>query len=132
MTSRRSFLSAAALTAAAAALHPLPGFASTHHAAPGIARRAIPSTGETIPVIGMGTSGSFEVGGDPGVQLKEVLRIFFEAGGRMIDTSPNYSNAEDVVGALLADGGWRDNQPLVRGINVEDGRLVHPALQDMA
>ena len=31
----------------------------------------------------------------------------------------------------LADGGWRDNQPLVRGINVEDCRLVHPALQDM-
>jgi diketogulonate reductase-like aldo/keto reductase len=108
MTSRRSFLSAAALTAAAAALHPLPGFASTHHTAPGIARRAIPSTGETIPVIGMGTSGSFEVDAAGREPLKEVLRRFVAGGASVIDTSPNYSNAEDVLGDLMAELGVRD------------------------
>src|SRR5690606_10252827 len=40
--------------------------------------------------------------------LKDVLKVFFEGGGSLIDTSPNYSNAEDVVGALLAGGGWRE------------------------
>jgi diketogulonate reductase-like aldo/keto reductase len=108
MPSRRSFLSAAALTAAAAALHPLPGFASTHHAAPGIARRAIPSSGETIPVIGMGTSGSFEVDAAGREPLKEVLRRFVAGGASVIDTSPNYSNAEDVLGDLMAELGLRD------------------------
>jgi diketogulonate reductase-like aldo/keto reductase len=108
MTSRRSFLSAAALTAAAAALHPLPGFASTHHASPDITRRAIPSTGETIPVIGMGTSGSFEVDAPGREPLKEVLRRFVAGGASVIDTSPNYSNAEDVLGDLMAELGLRD------------------------
>lgn len=108
MTSRRSFLSAAALTAAAAALHPLPGFASTHHVAPGIARRAIPSSGETIPVIGMGTSGSFEVDAAGREPLKEVLRRFVAGGASVIDTSPNYSNAEDVLGDLMTELGVRD------------------------
>lgn len=71
--------------------------------------RAIPSTGEKIAVIGAGTSGSYEIEMDsPEYEaLKDVVRIFFEGGGQVIDTSPNYSNAEDVVGALLAQGGWR-------------------------
>jgi aryl-alcohol dehydrogenase-like predicted oxidoreductase len=67
--------------------------------------RAIPSTGEKIPVIGMGTSGSFEV--QPGSQehrlLPEVLKAFFDGGGTVIDTAPTYSNAEDVLGPLLAE-----------------------------
>ncbi|WP_345776654.1 aldo/keto reductase [Pseudoxanthomonas sp. PXM02] len=75
-------------------------------AAPGpLNTRAIPSTGERIPVIGMGTSGSFEVGQstaelDP---LREVLKRFFAAGATLIDTAPTYSVAEDVMGALLAE-----------------------------
>ncbi|TQM12225.1 aryl-alcohol dehydrogenase-like predicted oxidoreductase [Pseudoxanthomonas sp. 3HH-4] len=67
--------------------------------------RLIPSTGERVPVIGMGTSGSFEVGQsaaelDP---LREVLKRFFAAGATLIDTAPTYSVAEDVMGALLAE-----------------------------
>lgn len=67
--------------------------------------RAIPSSGEKVPVIGMGTSGSFEVGQsaaelDP---LREVLKRFFAAGATLIDTAPTYSVAEDVMGALLAE-----------------------------
>ena len=67
--------------------------------------RAIPATGEKIPVIGMGTSGSFEIGDsaaelDP---LREVLKRFFAAGATVIDTAPTYSVAEDRMGALLSE-----------------------------
>jgi aryl-alcohol dehydrogenase-like predicted oxidoreductase len=107
MTSRRSFLSATAFAAAAAALHPLPAFASAP-ATGGLAQRAIPSTGEKIPVIGMGTSGSFEVDAAGREPLKEVLRRFVAGGASVIDTSPNYGNAEDVLGDLMAELGVRD------------------------
>jgi diketogulonate reductase-like aldo/keto reductase len=107
MTSRRSFLSGAALAATAAALHPLPAFAAAPAPA-GMARRAIPSTGELIPVIGMGTSGSFEVDVAGRGPLKEVLRRFVAGGASVIDTSPNYGNAEDVLGDLMAELRLRD------------------------
>lgn len=65
--------------------------------------RRIPSTGEELPVIGLGTSGPFEVGESEAERapLKEVLEAFFEDGGRLIDTSPMYSTAERVLGDLL-------------------------------
>ena len=65
--------------------------------------RAIPSSGERIPVIGMGTSRTFDVGDDPGTrsQLQAVLQAFFDSGGTLIDSSPMYGNAESVVGDLL-------------------------------
>lgn len=65
--------------------------------------RRIPSTGETIPAIGLGTSGPFEVGADVSARapLRDVLNAFFLAGGRLIDTSPMYSTAEAVLGDLL-------------------------------
>lgn len=66
--------------------------------------RVIPSTGESIPVIGLGTSGPFEVGADAAARapLREVIDAFFEGGGRLIDTSPMYSTAEGVLGELLS------------------------------
>ncbi len=108
MTSRRTFLAAAAVAATAAALRPLPAFALSPVAGPTLIQRAIPATGEMLPAIGMGTSGSFEVdlaGREP---LKEVLRRFVAGGASVIDTSPNYSNAEDVLGDLMAELGLRD------------------------
>ena len=65
--------------------------------------RRIPSSGEEIPVIGLGTSGPFEVGEarTERAPLAEVLEAFFAAGGRLIDTSPMYSTAERVLGELL-------------------------------
>ncbi len=72
-------------------------------------RRAIPAGGQFIPSIGMGTSGSFEVTpNSPEYEaLKEVLKRFFNGGGTLIDTAPTYSNAEKILGPLLAEGGWR-------------------------
>ena len=68
-------------------------------------RRSIPGTSESVPVIGMGTSGSFEVGADAAARepLREVLRAFAAGGARVVDTSPNYGSAEDVLGALMAE-----------------------------
>jgi aryl-alcohol dehydrogenase-like predicted oxidoreductase len=65
--------------------------------------RRIPSSGEELPVIGLGTSGPFEVGDSPAERapLREVLEAFFAAGSRLIDTSPMYSSAERVLGELL-------------------------------
>jgi aryl-alcohol dehydrogenase-like predicted oxidoreductase len=65
--------------------------------------RRIPSSGENIPAIGLGTSGPFEVGPEESARapLREVLKAFFDAGGTLIDTSPMYSTAEAVLGALL-------------------------------
>jgi aryl-alcohol dehydrogenase-like predicted oxidoreductase len=67
--------------------------------------RRIPSSGETIPAIGLGTSGPFEVGRDEAARapLREVLQGFFAGGGTLIDTSPMYSTAEAVLGDLLSD-----------------------------
>jgi diketogulonate reductase-like aldo/keto reductase len=65
--------------------------------------RPIPRTGEQLPVIGMGTYRTFDVGESEEVRrpLREVLRRLFEGGGRVIDSSPMYGRAEQVVGDLL-------------------------------
>jgi diketogulonate reductase-like aldo/keto reductase len=72
-------------------------------AAPLLLQRTIPSSGEKIPVIGLGTSGPFEVGfaAEQRAPLGAVLEAFFAGGGAFIDTSPMYSTAEAVLGDLL-------------------------------
>lgn len=72
-------------------------------------QRKIPSSGEMLPVVGVGTWRTFDVGGKPEdrAPLAEVLRLLFEAGGSVIDTSPMYGSAEAVIGDLLAAVGTR-------------------------
>jgi len=67
--------------------------------------RPIPSTGETMPVIGLGTWQAFDVGADAAARrsLREVVELLLDSGGRMIDSSPMYGRAEAVVGDLLAE-----------------------------
>ena len=74
----------------------------------GLLTRKVPATGEALPVIGAGTSGSFEVeaGSAAYQQLKLVLKAFFDGGGKVIDTSPNYGGADRILGQLLEEGGW--------------------------
>jgi diketogulonate reductase-like aldo/keto reductase len=71
--------------------------------------RPIPSTGEPMPVIGLGTWRAFDVGsGETATHpLREVLRRLLDEGGRIIDTSPMYGRAEAVTGDLLAESGAR-------------------------
>ena len=66
--------------------------------------RKIPSSGEAVPVIGLGTSGAFDVGDTPAerADVEEVLKRFFAAGATLIDTAPSYGRAERVVGDLVA------------------------------
>ena len=65
--------------------------------------KRIPSSGEQIPVIGMGTSRTFDAIGDSEmmVNLGKVLTAFFENGGTFIDSSPMYGSSEQVIGKLL-------------------------------
>lgn len=75
-----------------------------------IERRAIPSTGEPIPVIGLGTSRVFDVGDSPADRQgpRGVLALLAEVGDAMVDTSPMYGPAETVVGDLAAGLGVRE------------------------
>ena len=62
--------------------------------------RAIPSTGERLPVVGLGSWITFNVGNDRVArdECAAVMRAFFEAGGRVIDSSPMYGSSQEVIG----------------------------------
>jgi diketogulonate reductase-like aldo/keto reductase len=84
---------------AAALLCPVPALARAD-----LITRAIPSTGETLSVIGLGSWITFNVGDDPELrdECAAVMRAFFAAGGRLIDCSPMYGSSQDVIGYGLA------------------------------
>lgn len=69
--------------------------------------KKIPSTGEALPVIGVGTWQTFDIGNDPSARapLREVLKLL---NGNLIDSSPMYGSAETVAGDLIAELGMRD------------------------
>ena len=99
---RRELLRRIAAGVAGASLaNPLSALA----AAPGdMLTRAIPSSGEMLPVIGLGTWQTFDVGASSAARapLEQVLRTFVELGGRVIDSSPMYGASEQVVGDIAA------------------------------
>ena len=66
-------------------------------------KKAIPVSGEQLPVIGMGSSRTFDVEDKAAAraQLAPVLQAFFDQGGALIDSSPMYGSAEQVLGDLL-------------------------------
>ena len=66
--------------------------------------RAVPSSGEALPLVGLGSWITFNVGKDPVARdaCTEVMRNFFAAGGRLIDSSPMYGSAQQVIGHGLA------------------------------
>src|SRR6202795_3879798 len=72
--------------------------------------RTIPSSGEKLPVIGLGTWRAFDVdlSADIRRQLEEVLSLFVKLGGRVIDSSPMYGRAEEVIGDLATKLALRD------------------------
>ncbi len=93
----------------------LPG---TTVAATSQVRKAIPKTGEQLPVIGMGTSRTFDAKGDDELlaELQKVVQTFFEMGGGMIDSSPMYGSAQQVIGQLLP--GVKNRQSLFAATKV--------------
>jgi aryl-alcohol dehydrogenase-like predicted oxidoreductase len=82
---------------------------SRRWSATAILTRTIPSSGEAIPVIGVGTWQTFDVGAGAAERapLQEVLRAFVALGGKVVDSSPMYGNSELVVGDLAAQLGLR-------------------------
>ena len=100
---RRGFLR---LLGAATALVSKSSFAQN----PKIMTRKIPSTGEELPAVGLGTWQVFDAGNDTAARapLRTVISEFAKAGGKMIDSSPMYGSAESVAGDLVAELGLRD------------------------
>jgi aryl-alcohol dehydrogenase-like predicted oxidoreductase len=94
------------VTAAAAGLLGRRGAAAPQD---GAIRRPVPGTGELLPVIGMGTSRTFDVGDDAAARapLAEVLAAFLAGDGTVIDSSPMYGRAEQVTGDLLRAAGTK-------------------------
>jgi aryl-alcohol dehydrogenase-like predicted oxidoreductase len=81
----------------------------------------IPSSGQQVPAIGIGTVG---FRGDPesseaGI-LRETLDVFQRGGGRLVDTSPNYGNSEEVLGHLMTDLGIRDQMFIATKVDREE------------
>ena len=69
-----------------------------------MASRPIPRSGELLPVVGLGTWQTFDVGSsaEERAPLAEVMRLFLQGGGRVVDSSPMYGRAEAVAGDLVA------------------------------
>ena len=97
---RRTFLRALAALGAST----LTFSAQRSDAADAPLTRPIPSTQETLPLVGLGSWITFNVGNDRVARdsCAEVMRAFFEAGGRMIDSSPMYGSSQEVIGYGLA------------------------------
>ncbi|MDP3886166.1 aldo/keto reductase [Hydrogenophaga sp.] len=97
---RRRWLAASALLAG------LPGWATraTAQPAPSPLVRPIPSSGEALPVVGLGSWITFNVGNDPVARdaCAEVVRAFLAEGGRLIDSSPMYGSSQPTIGHALA------------------------------
>jgi aryl-alcohol dehydrogenase-like predicted oxidoreductase len=85
--------------------------------------RAIPASGERLPVIGMGTSGTFDAGESPTERapLVEVTRLLLQTPNSLIDTAPSYGRAEAVVGDILQGGGWRERAFVATKISARAG-----------
>ena len=77
--------------------------------APPLIMRAIPSTGERIPAVGLGTAAVFDDDDEPTRRAAtQVVRTLVGAGGRLIDTASSYGDAEIVLGTVIAAEGLRD------------------------
>jgi aryl-alcohol dehydrogenase-like predicted oxidoreductase len=124
MSTRRRFLGTSAAILAGSSLST--SWLSTLQAAQrgAMLKRPIPATGEMLPAIGMGTSGSFEVpaGSAEYQALKEVLKRFFDGGATLIDTAPTYGNAEDVLGPLLSESNSRNRAFIATKLSGVRGR----------
>jgi aryl-alcohol dehydrogenase-like predicted oxidoreductase len=88
-----------------------------------VIRRKIPSSGEMIPIVGLGTN-RYGVGpaAEERAPLREALVRFHEWGGRVIDTAPSYRTSESVLGNLIADLGIRDELFLATKVDRDAGR----------
>ncbi len=118
--SRREMLKISTGTGAGLLLGDLPAFAQDRP----FLMRAIPSSGEEIPAVGLGSARTFSVGpsDEERVPLREVLRFFYEAGGRFFDTAPSYGSSERVSGQLVQELGIQGNLFFATKVSTGGGR----------
>lgn len=118
---RRTVIKAGAVLGASMLLDPRRALAQSQP----LLQKKIPSSGESIPIIGIGTARRYEdVKSDAEkVPLRETIRQFQSLGGRVIDSSPSYGTAEAVVGELVEDLKVRDSLFLATKVSLRrDGR----------
>ncbi len=102
MTTRRDCLQYSLVAGAGLTL--LPGLLKALEGSD-LITRVIPSSGEKLPIVGLGSSATFRsvaAGGDVR-QLRDVLRVLFENGGSVFDTAPAYGSSEEVAGTLVQE-----------------------------
>ncbi len=118
--SRREMLRVGAGTGAALILGDLNALAQS----PSQMRRTIPSSGETIPAVGLGSAGTFSrLASDADrADMREVLRLFRELGGTVFDTAPTYGLSESVAGALARELGIENDIFFATKISTGGGR----------
>jgi aryl-alcohol dehydrogenase-like predicted oxidoreductase len=84
-------------------------------------RVTVPSSGQQLPAVGIGT---VKFRGSPGtddmIPFRQTLETFHRLGGRVVDTSPNYGNSEQVLGQLLGEMGLRDDVFMATKVDRED------------
>ncbi len=92
--------------------------------APQLIQRKIPSSGESLPLIGIGTARRYEQVATEAARapLRDTLRRFQELGAKVIDTSPTYGTAETVVGELLTELNIRDSLFVATKVSTRGGR----------
>ena len=116
---RRDMIKLSAGASAALALGRLPAYAQDTST---LRKRPIPSTGELIPVVGLGTARTFNVGAaeEERAPLREVLKTFVDMGGTLLDTAEAYDNSEAVSGDLAKDLGVTDKLFIATKVGAEE------------
>lgn len=119
--SRRDLVKIGAGASAAVALGARRGFGARPPVRLDLITRKIPSTGEELPVIGIGTARRYDVpiASTEFGTLRETVQLFSELGGRLIDTAPSYGAAEQVVGEIVGQLGIRDELFLATKVRQE-------------
>ncbi|MEX2571636.1 MAG: aldo/keto reductase [Gemmatimonadota bacterium] len=115
--SRRSFLQTGLASGAAFLFDPAEALGASLRQSP--IRRAIPKSGEMLPVIGLGSVGTFNQTpqSDGYADAQEVLRLFWELGGKVVDTAPGYRNSEPFIGETIQQFGIADDLFLATKFN---------------
>jgi len=114
--SRRQLLQASAMTGVGLALPGLAGAAKLDLACNNMACKPVPNTGETMPVIGVGTN---RFGRTELATIKDVLSSMHELGGRVIDTAAMYTGSEEIIGQALTELGLHDEMFVATKFNAQ-------------
>ncbi|TVP46871.1 MAG: aldo/keto reductase [Gemmatimonadales bacterium] len=131
MLSRREWLRRSALAGAALPFAPglLEAFASRDAVGQQLIRRAIPSSGEMVTGVGLGSSATFSsvARSEDDSALREVLSALVEHGGSVFDTAPSYGASEEVAGRIARELGLSDDIFWATKVNVARGGDADPA-----